>query len=593
MAERPQSFDWLAEDRAASAVASMAGAEPAVPDEARTTFLQALVLEASGRGFEAVVDRPLAPGRDHRIDVFVGRPREGFAHAGVPFPAPEPRPEGHVLQVVLTDPELAPEPRFGRIVLGADGESDVWSFHVNTGGEARRLDARVTVLHENRVLQTVRLRAGIAGRGEERGLRVTLESVVHARLGELGGTPGFDAALVLNEDDEREPRLTLFRNGGGAFVSLAQVQAVVDGLRQSLEAVADDPEAFGGPGAAKLAELLVDLAGQGRELYDGLMQLPRVGEVLGARAPERLQIVSQAPEDFLPLELCYDLEAPDVNGAAVCKKWRKALADGRCETCTGRSSKVVCPLGFWGLRLLVERQTYDPGSSQEVQDRAANFAFGPSEAIGGRPPLRPFRSLVRAHTHKATDEDRRFLGAMKRIDGVVKKDRGRTWAATDWKDWAKKVRAGDPSLLLLVTHVDVVSKQTALELAKKSLLGVSAVKPEHVHVPQVVPPAPGPVVLLLGCRTGGPVTPMTRAATRFRVGGASVVLATFAAIHAAFVGELAAQLVEALAVAGRGQPRALGEIVAAVRRGLLREGNPIGLCLVAYGDADWRLGEVA
>jgi len=487
---------------------------------------------------------------------------------------------------------LAPEPRFERIHLGADGESDIGSFLVNTGAEARRLDARVTVLHENRVLQTVRLRAGIAGRGDERGLRITLESVVHARLGELGGTPGFDAALVLNEDDGHEPRITLFRDGSGAFVSLRQVQQVVDGLRDSLDAVADDPQAYGGPRAAKLQDLLVELAGQGRELYDGLMQLPRVAGVLGARAPERLQIVSQAPEDFLPLELCYDGEAPDVNGASLCKKWRQALADGECATCTGRSATVVCPLGFWGLRILVERQTYDPDRAREVQDHASNFAVGPSEAIAGRRPLRPFRSLVRAHTHKAPDEDSGFLATMKRIDAVVKKGKGRASAAQDWDDWTEKVRDGDPSLLLLVTHVDVVRKQTALELAKKKFLGVSALKTQHVHVPPVVPPEPGPVVLLLGCRTGGPVTPMTRAATPFRVAGASVVLATFASIHAVFVGALAEQLVAAFAAAAA-RPRALGEAVADVRRALLRAGNPIGLCLVAYGDADWRLGEVA
>ncbi len=104
MAAQAEAFDWEHEDHAASGVARMAAAKPA-PDPARTaTYLQAQVLERSGGGFEPVIERTLAPAREHRIDVFVGRPREGFARPEAGFPAPEPRPEGYDLTVVSPIP---------------------------------------------------------------------------------------------------------------------------------------------------------------------------------------------------------------------------------------------------------------------------------------------------------------------------------------------------------------------------------------------------------------------------------------------------------------------------------------------------------
>ncbi len=70
--------------------------------------------------------------------------------------------------------------------------------------------------------------------------------------------------------------------------------------------------------------------------------------------------MSTRTDATVPFEFIYDHQVPD-DDARVCPNWREAFRQGRClESCGGGSEKAVCPLGFWGLRKVIERHQVSP-----------------------------------------------------------------------------------------------------------------------------------------------------------------------------------------------------------------------------------------
>jgi hypothetical protein len=70
--------------------------------------------------------------------------------------------------------------------------------------------------------------------------------------------------------------------------------------------------------------------------------------------------------------------------------------------------------------------------------------------------------------------------------------------------------------------------------------------------------------------------------------GASVVVATLTYVLGSQAAPLAKEFVKALWSAEPGST--IGELLPQVRATMLRADNPMALALVAYGDADWKVG---
>ena len=114
----------------------------------------------------------------------------------------------------------------------------------------------------------------------------------------------------------------------------------------------------------------------------------------------------------------------------------------------------------------------------------------------------------------------------------------------------------------------------------------------HVRPPE----GEAPLVLLLGCDTAGTADAFVSHVSAFRQAGAAIVVSTIATVfgeHAVRVGtSLTAGMLQRTtddaAPAGQGADR-FGEILRDAKRQALLESLPMALCVVAFGDADWRL----
>ena len=112
------------------------------------------------------------------------------------------------------------------------------------------------------------------------------------------------------------------------------------------------------------------------------------------------------------------------------------------------------------------------------------------------------------------------------------------------------------------------------------------VRSGHVREPQTNPP---PLVLLIGCETGAPDLSFYSLATSFRRRGAGIVVTTGSTILAREAPHVATLLVERLRDRIQAGGGCFGEVMRDVRRTLISQGNVMAMCLLAFGDADWRL----
>ena len=228
---------------------------------------------------------------------------------------------------------------------------------------------------------------------------------------------------------------------------------------------------------------------------------------------------------------------------------------------------------------MIERQRYDPDMGKEsgwVVRREA----GTGRRFFGRLVAAVVGASNRADKH--TD-----LVKVADIVSALRQYRPRRLCeARSWDEWKKSIKTlptkgSDAALLLLIGHTDIDERArvAVLEIGGDTLM-LSAIVKEHVG-------AGNALVILLGCNTVGGGGEVNRFATRFRHLGAEVVLATTTAVLGEHAVPLAKALVEGLAEADGSS--GLGELMRALRLRFLLKGVPIGLAVVAFGDADWQL----
>ncbi|HET9598307.1 MAG TPA: MBL fold metallo-hydrolase [Anaeromyxobacteraceae bacterium] len=543
-----------------------------------TRFVQAELL--TDPGVARTKTEALLPRVDHELDVWIGPKVEGAAVAEEPIDLTAV-PAGAELTVVFTDPVHAPNGETRTIALPERGATARCVFRI-AASDAPVLDGQVTVLHGNRVLQALRVVASV-GRG------LSLHAPIHVDMGALMKLPPLDAALVVTADRPGKLNLLAAKDGKVAYVRGSAVDEMLAAIRRNLEAIAEDPGAYGAPDTPGTADALLRFARMGELLRTGLFEQAHVAAVIGNGPLKRIQVISSSNEPALPLEFCYDGKPPPLRNGRVCAHWRDALEDGKCEVaCPDPAERQVCPLQFWGLGAVLERHAWDPEEGNLVGSMGAEFAIVSPEP-GVRDRLEPLERILFAKADAAASADERaFAQEIDAVKRAVEGAGGTMKVATSWAEW-QQLLAENPTLLLLITHTEPEGGTNTLHIGSTGSepLGVGDIQDGYVRA-KGANGGPGPVVLLLGCKTAKTDIPFANLASRFRLGGASIVVGTIASIRGRHAAPAARAIVEELRThAGHGE--SFGDVLTAVRRDLLRQGNLVGLCLTAFGDAEWRL----
>jgi hypothetical protein len=531
--------------------------------------------------------RGLVVGQPYLLDIHIGAPAEALATADLPFPAEMldwERAEAYKLQVLFAEPGQWDEPLRGALELPRVGNSSTCRFAF-TPTRIGPFAGRVTIFYRGRVLQTALLEtqvlASLAELDQPReapSLRFRVEAQIRRSLSTLDDRRRFDACLVLNHTVDHRHAMTGAGKDGAFIATLDGIAPQLASINGQLNQVALNAKEHGkGLGSTRNAELLVSLAKEGNVLYRRLVldYVQRSSAAEEIRSSEYLQVVSAQPDALLPLEFVYDYKPPKT-GAPVCKNAKQALADGRCPAnCVPSESPAprVCPLGFWGLSKVIERHVHDPALGQ-----AAKIL---SEPEVGRDVLTLKGAGLVAASKQVPKADRTSLAK------GVGKAWGKVTTVDKWTDWQRIVQKDKPILLVALPHAGGAGAGISLEISGDTLESIfidqSYVRPD--------PGQPPPIAILLGCDTVNVAytDAYARHVAVFRQADAALVLGTVATVFGEDAAKMAARLVTHLGAALRAKPGRFGEVLREAKRLAVADSLMIALCLVAFGDADWRL----
>ena len=530
--------------------------------------------QPGARFLQVDIPEPLRPNLTTSIAVFIDAPRDGSVVADYEFPDKfSDHEEGHLLTVVFSEPRLLAEPLVETLYLPRAGASTEALFDIETGPDFKVLEARITVLYENRILQTSLLRAGA---GESPTLRVEMN--VRPGLRGLDQQRRFDAAILLNHTEDGEPRATAGAGYNFATFSLQGLDKTIEQVEGRINSTLWADDEYKTLEAQGSMELVRFLARRGATLYREFLRY--------APDPDRLQkathiqIVAREHASRLPIEFFY-ARTPPLPNAYLCSNWRQALDTSTCaENCKDDES-IICPRGFWCLSRVIEWHRFDVKMANQTEGRA--FALRDVQP-GEREKSLPVLSSA-------------VMGASANVDKVVKdsvqivRDKlqqnfpAAFAIASDWKDWARQVQRYSPSVLFLIPHTDEDEDQIPTMEISNDTLASENISRDHVLGPKGVPP----VVLLFGCNTDNKGLPHESFVPYFADYQAAIVISSISKVLGRHAAPLARDLIERLLAVPRHGDRSFGEVLRELRCRSLLEGPPVALVLKAYGDADWRI----
>jgi hypothetical protein len=367
---------------------------------------------------------------------------------------------------------------------------------------------------------------------------------------------------------------------------------VLNDIRVLLRGLVDAPTLFKDLTSDASVGLLRSLAFQGRILHEVVGE--RLERELRGRPLDRIQIVQTERIDYAPLEFVYDLPTPSED-AGLCEGWKDQLAAGavRCPESNhppaalpGEVTKV-CPLGFWALSRVIERQIIE---ARDVRSEAFAVRVAPTNTQTSLSPLGA--ALFGFSTRLDASVGGQSAAVLDTLNGATNNHAS---VVDTWEAWASGI-SDRPSLLVLLSHTVEHQSVTALEIGPEdggSRLKLIELVPDFVKAE----PTDTPVVLLLGCDTAVERNEFRSFVGQFLDCGAALVVGTITPV----LGEHAAAVAQALirhiasALAADRQSRedrvtTFGELMLRVRHRLLVEGELTALCVASFGDADWRLG---
>ena len=523
-------------------------------------------------------------GKPARVRVFIGLPKASWNASTSAFPAHElpQNEEKWTLNVWLTEPEHIGEPLMREIGLPREGDSDEAAFDFTPRGAGASFEARITVMHRGRIIQTAVLRASVQpdARALQPGSEPRIDDFIPVRqsIGDLEHRRQFDLAFVLNHTSAGQPRAVALSANHAWIADLTEAKAVVKKISDKLTPVARSAADFAeGIKGEKGRALLIELAREGVLLRRFLVrdQLNAAGNQPGIAKQEYVQIVSTTHDAAIPFEFIYDFDAPEKT-AKLCKKWVKGIDDGKLpEPCTGHTKDEVCPMGFWALQKVIERHQVSPNLAS-----AGRAVFLQSEPSQSRPELALDGVSVFGASKRVPPTALSALAATIKTATGKKADQ-----AKNWSEWVDAVKRSRPKLLIALAHSDGVGSDAGLEIGGESLADVM-VTSSYVFSTDT---DPSPLVALLGCDTVGTTDIYGNHARTFRGEGAAIVIATIATVLGEHAATVAESLVAGLLSKDAKAPTRVGEALRAIKREALLRKQMMPLCLVAYGDADWKI----
>jgi hypothetical protein len=469
----------------------------------------------------------------------------------------------HELTVLLVAPDLFDGALSETIQLPRAGPSEVAKFDVTVPDDLESVQLMIIVLYRGTHLQTGYL-SGPATAGED-----------DPRAAGFTFRRGQESAADLDHGDK--PELTFYKDGRDLVIhrrghddltpSMAGIDKRVDTIREALFDGAHgvyqlDSGLSTGPGL----KLLRILAAQGEFMRRRLFGNDPLSEV------RRVQVVSPYSADFFPVEYLYDRRPPKPD-AVLCPAFAASTGvSARCDGCgAADDGSVVCPMGFWGLNRVIERQV-----------RPIDLAgHAPPEPRTGDDLLPPVDGVVLAASDHVNDENpnevTETLAALNEITDA------RSYLASDWQQWRQLSSEHQPVLLVALPHnVDNELGFQALQISADRELALNEIGTDYR-------PPPESVILLLGCNTAAAVVEYEDFIAGLRGAGAAVVVGTITYVLGMQAAPLAREFVRQFWSLGADQAVPLGEVVRAVRTRMVRDGNPLALAMTAFGGADWRL----
>lgn len=584
-----RSFQYLHETNEASAFATLVRATAGLPSPGELATAngggqgageggeggeQIRILNGTVKDGEVQHRLALEADKEYRLEVWIGvMSEESITQPGAPaFPAEELPAGPQQIDVVFTCLGNRPEVQRGQVTLPERGDSDRFPFVLRF---TRRgvVFGRLALTHGGRVLQTALVRAEVV---KERPSRlgqpeIEVEEVIRTSFGAVAEEEQFDLAVVVNRGPTGKKTASAISKTGVSLRSIDGLQAGITELKDALTSIADDPDAFASITSDDSLALLFGLANAGAALHKSF-EIDH-GIKPGFFKRGRIQIISAAPDSYLPVELLYALQPPDV--PKLCKNWKKSVLAGKCESCEALDPNdeiPICLTGFWGVRYVVERHVHNPRYTELLGDYVLQ-----NELAAGRNEINPLESILWGLSKNVLAQDRTALQR-----AFSKKHFAATKVGT-WKDLQEKMGPINPSMLFLLPHTEHMAP-----LVPGSEIGGKLDKINKI--PDFVGPRREKryVVVLLGCDTASTDIPFQGMVPEFRRAGAAVIVTTINTILGRHAVPVAKELLRILKDGGIAD-RSMGDAMRDLRRRALSDGYPMVLSVVAFGDADWRI----
>lgn len=526
----------------------------------------------SDDGSVVALEKAFFVGRRHKVAVGIGHLHhagEGTISSGAGFAEDAVQQDpGRFTELTVTlghldDAESKP------IYLPNDHatSSKPCEFDLTVGIDESIVCATIAVSQQNRVLQQFALlgNAVTASRRYSGSGKIRLNTQVLARSPDHDNPPSHvDVSIVRPRGNAPH---VLLQDGEASVVS-----PWAEGLQRTVEIVAGRLydaayAAATGDGQTAWHDLLRLLAAQGTQVHSWL----RDNGYGALDTAESIQLLDADPTQPLPIEIVYD-RGGVTSEAVPCAEWSNALATGSCANCPvpkgAFRSPHICPMGFWGLKKVIERQT---GTGVQTPP--------------GR--LEPLTSVMFAASGNV------LAGDYNTTRNVLKKAKfPKLTVATKWEKWTGQIKRAKPTLIVMLPHqdYDATLEMDYLEIGQNSQLRSGELTDEFIRAPD----GPFPVVLLLGCRTATASVSYQNFVSAFRSNGAPIVVGTLATVLGRDAAPIAQQFVNQLiglrAKDTEPQRIRFGETMRAVRRRMVGAQNVAALGLIAFGDSDWEVG---
>jgi hypothetical protein len=572
--------------------------EPPVPQEwapkkEQQRFLQERTfIEKAGKLVEE--NRVFLKGRPTHIRVRIGPADEKWLALGNPFPDEKlpPNKKDWTLDVALTEPNHLHNALRNKIIYPITGASPECDFAF-IPSDNQFFEGRVTVLHRGRVLQTGILKGRVVENEGEilAGDTIAFSEIAQVRYDttSLDTRRKFDLAIVENHSEDGTHRAQGVTDENAWLVDLSTCTPFIDEINATLSEAAHTTADFNGDLHSDYgSETMRALARSGYFLHKEIITNFKGDRQKMAEA-EYLQLINTRIDSLVPFEFIYDFSFPN-NTATTCSNWKEALTEQKppiseCKVnnCRKKAREMVecdfvCPLGFWGLSKVIERQIPEQSLEPRVQVRPEPYPDHETISLYGPVLIGAHKNINPALKEKPLVLDR-IIQACKAQFGEPATE------VPTWKEWTGQVKSLKPRVLILLSHTEGSGSTVSLEIGGEALkcgqMNWHYVKPEDNDLYK-------PLVALIGCDTTGSGMRYGGAVSQFHSEGAAIVIGTIAEVFGQHAVRVAEMLVNRLK---QGSPnnRRIGEVMQALKREALCEGLLMGLCLVAFGDADWIL----